>query len=79
LYEPGSLQDCVAQLRFIYSQMTGDESAGLLEQIKRNAVAHVKENFNRASNVQGFADLFLQRTAAASRNRTHANLILQQI
>jgi glycosyltransferase involved in cell wall biosynthesis len=79
LYQPGSLQDCVAQLRFIYSQMTGDKSGGLLEEMRRRATAHVDQNFNRAKNLQSFADLFLQRTAAASRNRTHANLILQQV
>ena len=79
LYQPGSLQDCLAHLRFIYSQKTGDESPGLLEQIKRNAVAHIDQNFNRAKNLQSFADLFIQRTAAATRNTTHANLILQQI
>ena len=66
MYQSGSLQDFVAQLRFIYSQMAGDESAGLLEQIKRNA-AHIDQNFNRAKNLQSFADLFLQRTAAATR------------
>ena len=79
LYQHGSLQDCVAQLHFIYSQMTGDESAGLLKQIKRNAIAHVDHNFNRGRNLQSFADLLLQRTAAASRKTSHANLILQQI
>jgi glycosyltransferase involved in cell wall biosynthesis len=89
LYERGSVEDCVAHLRFIYSQMTGhqraaaeapgDESAGLLEQIKRRAVAHIDQNFNRNTNLQSFGDSFLQRTAAASGNRTHANLILQQI
>lgn len=79
LYEPGSLQDCLAKLHFIYSQMTGDESGDLLNDMRRRAVAHVDQNFNRAKNLQSFADLFLQRTAAASRNRTHANLILQQI
>jgi len=79
LYQPGSLQDCVAQLRFIYSQMTGDKSGGLLEEMRRRATAHVDQNFNRAKNLQSFADLFSQRSAAARRNRTHANLILQQV
>jgi glycosyltransferase involved in cell wall biosynthesis len=79
LYQPGSLQDCLAHLRFIYSQKTGDASPGLLEQIKRNAVAHIDQNFNRAKNLQSFGGLFFQRTAAATRNTTHANLILQQI
>jgi glycosyltransferase involved in cell wall biosynthesis len=89
LYERGSVEDCVAHLRFIYSQMTGhqraaaeapgDESAGSLEQIKCRAVAHIDQNFNRNTNLQSFGDSFLQRTAAASENRTHANLILQQI
>jgi colanic acid/amylovoran biosynthesis glycosyltransferase len=79
LYERGSLQDCLAKLHFIYAQMTGDESAGLLQRIKHNAVTHVEQNFNRARNLQSFGDLFLQRTGAASQDRTHANLILQQI
>jgi len=79
LYERGSLENFVAHLQFIYSQMTGDQSGGLLEQIKCNAVTHVHQNFNRTRNLQSFGDLFLHRTAAASRNRTHANLILQQI
>ena len=79
LYERGSLQDCLAKLHFIYAQMTGDESAGLLQRIKHNAVTHVEQNFNRARNLQSFGDLFLQRTGAASQDRTHANLILQQV
>jgi colanic acid/amylovoran biosynthesis glycosyltransferase len=79
LYQPGSLQDCLAKLRFIYSQMIGDESGGLLHDMRRRAAAHIDQNFNRAKNLQSFADFFLQRTAAATRNRTHANLILQQI
>lgn len=79
LYEPGSLQDCVAQLSFIHSQLTSENGARLLERIKQSAIVHVGQNFNRAKNLQSFADLFLQRTAAASRKRTHANLILQQI
>jgi colanic acid/amylovoran biosynthesis glycosyltransferase len=79
LYQPGSLQDCLAKLKFIYSQMAGNESGGLLEQIKCDAVTHVRQNFNRTRNLQSFADLFLQRTAGASREWTHANPILQQI
>lgn len=89
LYEPGSLEDCVAHLHFIYSQMTGrrhaargaealaDESAGLLEQMRRNAGAHIEQNFNRTRNLQRFGDLFLQRSTAPG--ETHANFILQQI
>jgi glycosyltransferase involved in cell wall biosynthesis len=79
LYERGSLQDCLAKLHFIYAQMTGDESAGLLQRMTHNAVTHVDQNFNRARNLQSFGDLFLQRTGAASRDKTNANLILQQI
>ena len=79
LYEPGSLQDCLAKLHFICSQMTGDEFGGLLHDMRRRAVAQVDQNFNRAKNLQSFGDLFVQRSAAASGNRTHANLILQQI
>ena len=79
LYEPGSLQDCLAKLHFICSQMTGDQSGGLLHDMRRRAVAQVDQNFNRAKNLQSFGDLFVQRSAAASGNRTHANLILQQI
>jgi colanic acid/amylovoran biosynthesis glycosyltransferase len=79
LYQPGSLQDCLAKLKFIYSQMAGNESGALLEQIKCDAVTHVRQNFNRTTNLQSFADLFLQRTAGASRDWTHANPILQQI
>jgi hypothetical protein len=59
--------------------MTGDKSGGLLEEMRRRATAHVHQNFNRAKNLQSFADLFSQRSAAARRNRTHANLILQQV
>jgi glycosyltransferase involved in cell wall biosynthesis len=79
LYERGSLEDCVAHLQFIYSQMKDGDCARLLERIKQSAIAHIDQNFNRARNLQSFGDLFVQRTAAASRNRTHANLILQQI
>ncbi|MGE5056603.1 MAG: glycosyltransferase family 4 protein [Acidobacteriota bacterium] len=79
LYQPGSLQDCLAKLHLIHLQMTGDESGDLMHDMRRRAVAHVDQNFNRAKNLHSFADLFLQRTAAASRNRTHADFILQQI
>jgi glycosyltransferase involved in cell wall biosynthesis len=79
LYQPGSLQDCLAKLRFVCSQMTLDESGGLLHDMRRRATAHVDQNFNRTRNLQSFADLFLQRTAAARRNRTNASLILQQV
>lgn len=91
LYQPGSLEDCVAHLNFIYSHMRGnpqsapcavapsDESSGLLERMSCSAIAHIQQNFNRATNLQKFADLLLERSAAAGGTRTHENLILQQI
>ena len=91
LYKPGSVGDCLAQLQFIASRaknlaasegdsFPGRSQAGLnLQQIRRCAMRHVRENFERNKNLQVFGDRFVERISTNYPSRTDANFILQQI
>jgi glycosyltransferase involved in cell wall biosynthesis len=87
LYKPGSVRDCLAQLQFIASQaknpaafFPGRSQAGLnLQQIRRRAMQHVRENFERKKNLRVFGDRFVERISTNYPSRTDANFILQQI
>jgi glycosyltransferase involved in cell wall biosynthesis len=92
LYQPGSLRDCVAQLEFIHlltkaetrSRQPGppffsDEGVSRLDEIRRRAAAHIRENFNRERNLGVFCDLLIRRIAGRSEKSPDANFILQQI
>jgi colanic acid/amylovoran biosynthesis glycosyltransferase len=91
LYRPGSLDDCVAQLQLIHSMVVGDrsrqspapffscEAASGLDEIRRSALAHIRQSFDRKKNLEAFGDLFRRRICAGNENRADANFILQQI
>jgi glycosyltransferase involved in cell wall biosynthesis len=91
LYQPGSVRDCLAQLQLIASlakrpsacerdDVPSRSQAGLnLQQIRRRAMQHVRENFERKKNLRVFGDRFVERISTNDRSRTDANFILQQI
>ncbi|HKU24071.1 MAG TPA: glycosyltransferase family 4 protein, partial [Candidatus Sulfotelmatobacter sp.] len=73
LYQPGQLNDCVAHLQFVdwlirawrrsqESKDSSPEAARYLMRIRRKAVDHVVQNFNREKNLERFGDLFIERT-----------------
>jgi colanic acid/amylovoran biosynthesis glycosyltransferase len=85
LYEPGSLEDLVGQLLFIYSLMPAHgspdlpcilSSANQLDRVRHAALVQVRHNYNRPRNLRLFGDLFIQRTTAGS---IHEDSVLQQI
>lgn len=69
LYRPGSIEDFVAKVETIRS------SRPALRTIRYRARRHVLENFNRATNLAEFAEIF---PALVAENR-HENPLLQQI
>jgi colanic acid/amylovoran biosynthesis glycosyltransferase len=87
LYEPGSQGDFVARLMLIHSSLTKQEhrrslmpsAAESLDWIRHGARAQVRRNFNRQTNLEFFADLFLQRVSARTESLHHENFVLQQI
>jgi glycosyltransferase involved in cell wall biosynthesis len=62
LYKPGSMDDLVQCLSFIRSQLQS-APAERLEWIRHGARIHVRQNFNRSTNVHLFADILLRRIA----------------
>lgn len=90
LYEPGQIEDCVAHLQFIdwlirawrRSQKFENRSskpALYLSEVRRMAMAQVRQNFERQKNLAAFCDLFLDRVFALNESRSDAHLVLQQI
>jgi len=94
LYESGSMNDLVDCLSFIDSMMRaeskGDQrrphhaaAARQLDWIRHAARVQVRHNFNRKTNLDFFAEMFLQHLAYKSRQKSKnipdENLILQQI
>ena len=88
LYEPGSIHDLVDCLMFVRSNLKGDARASQqfangsslrLDWIRHAARIHVQHNFNRQTNLERFAELFLRRTVSESKIIPDENLILQQI
>ena len=91
LYQPDSVRDCLAQLQLIAwltripaagggEAFSGRSQAGLnLQQIRRCAMQHVQENFERKKNLRVFGDRFVERISTNCPSRTDANFILQQI
>jgi hypothetical protein len=58
----------------------GRSQAGLnLQHIRRHAMQHVRENFERKKNLRVFGDRFVERISTNYPSRTDANFILQQI
>jgi colanic acid/amylovoran biosynthesis glycosyltransferase len=69
LYQPGSIEDFVAKIETI------NNSRSALRSIQYRARRHVLENFNRATNLAEFAEIFPALVAGTH----HENSLLQQI
>jgi glycosyltransferase involved in cell wall biosynthesis len=86
LYKPGALEDLVARILFLDTQMRSEDRypVSRLDWVRHAAEAHVFHNFDRRKNLVHFADQFLQ--LIATRDVTdqnwrppHEDLVLQQI
>ena len=87
LYQPGSLDDFCSRLGFIRArreprpELPADiaQTAGRLDWVRFAAQLQVRHNFNRKTNLESFADLFLQRIAPRTESTPDENFVLQQI
>jgi len=87
LYQEGSQGDFVARLLFIHSLMRKQQcrrrmmpsAAEPLDWMRLAARVQVRHNFNRQTNLEAFADLFLQQVSAKTESLLHENFVLQQI
>jgi glycosyltransferase involved in cell wall biosynthesis len=87
LYQAGSQGDFVARLLFIHSLMRKQRrrrwalssAVEPLDWMRLAAVAQVRHNFNRQTNLEAFADLFLQQVSARTESLPHEDFVLQQI
>jgi colanic acid/amylovoran biosynthesis glycosyltransferase len=92
LYEAGSLDDFVARLLFIRSQMQEPDhphpqilpagflsAARPLDWVRHAAQVQVRHNFNRRKNLESFGELFIQQIAAQAGSLRHENSVLQQV
>jgi colanic acid/amylovoran biosynthesis glycosyltransferase len=77
LYEPGSLEDFVAQVELIY------HSRSPLDSLGKSARKHVLQHFNREKNLAAFCDLLLTQVNLGHirpvERRSHESPVLQQI
>jgi glycosyltransferase involved in cell wall biosynthesis len=73
LYQPGVLED------FVWRVMEICESLRALDSVRRNAREHVRVHFNRQTNLQSFADLFLEQIGQGVGSCADENPVLQQI
>lgn len=88
LYAPGSMADFLDQLLLIRSLILAnscklpnrpESPANPLPWIRHAARVHVLHNFNRARNLERFADLFLSCVHPKAENVADENLVLQQV
>jgi colanic acid/amylovoran biosynthesis glycosyltransferase len=87
LYQPGSQGDFIARVLLIHSLLRKHEPHGRtplsaakpLDWMRYAAQVHVRHNFNRQTNLESFADLFLQQVSARTESPSHENFVLQQI
>jgi colanic acid/amylovoran biosynthesis glycosyltransferase len=81
LYEAGSMDNFVARLLHIRSQMQspGDSlsSGRQLDQIQHAARMQVCETFNRRRRLQFFGDFFLRRVSPQAESAPHEDFVLQ--
>jgi len=73
LYKPGSLE------HFVWRATEICESLRALDSVSRNAREHVRVHFNRPTNLQEFADLFLENMGRDVGSCGDENPVLQQI
>ena len=87
LYQPGSQGSFVARLLLIHSLLRKQElRRGLLPSaeeslhwVRHGAQVQVRHNFNRQTNLESFADLFLHQVSARTASLPHEDFVLQQI
>lgn len=92
LYQAGSMSDFVDRLLFIHSLVRARSgpplnrfdpyarsAARVLDWIRHGAQTQVRHNFNRAKNLDSFADMFLRRISPRSASVADENFVLQQI
>jgi colanic acid/amylovoran biosynthesis glycosyltransferase len=87
LYQAGSQGDFVAHLLLIDSLLKKQErrrgllpsAAESLDWVRHGARVQVHHNFNRQTNLESFADLFLQQVSARTASLPHEDFVLQQI
>jgi colanic acid/amylovoran biosynthesis glycosyltransferase len=91
LYQSGSMSDFVDRLLFIHSLMRAQagargpfdryirSAAKVLDWIRYGAQVQVRHNFNRATNLNLFANLFLRQIARQPASIPDENFVLQQI
>lgn len=87
LYRAGSQGDFVARVLLIHSLLRKQErqkrllpsATKSLDWMRHAARVQVRHNFNRQTNLESFAELFLQRVSARIESPSHENFVLQQI
>lgn len=90
LYKSGSMGYFLGRLLLVRSLLPGQTSmdpkrsdpasAGrTLDWVRHAARVHVRQNFNRKTNLESFAELFVRRIAPRIESIPHENLILQQV
>jgi len=92
LYQSGSMSDFVDRLLFIHSLVRARRgpalnrfdpyarsAARVLDWIRHGAQTQVRHNFNRAKNLDSFAEMFLRRISPRSASVADENLVLQQV
>src|SRR5579864_8394891 len=90
LYKPGSLQDFVGQLLLIHSQIKPPGQCDPryralsftmpLDWVRHGAAVQVRNNFDRRTNLNSFAEKFIAELGTHSRSiHCHENPLLQQI
>jgi glycosyltransferase involved in cell wall biosynthesis len=87
LYKAGSLEDFVAKILLIHSMTPSPTdrpshtllASRQLDRMRYAARVQVRNNFNRKTNLESFADLFLQWIAPGTESDTNENFVLQQV
>lgn len=91
LYAPGSMQDFVAQLKWIYAihrpELSSDQSGypdaldakADAERMRYAAWARVSQSYNQEKNLAAFADLFLRQVTPSTEGSLNEDFVLQQI
>jgi len=94
LYTAGSMEDFLDRMLFIRSLIQAERAADRrrsdvhtsllstamhLDWVRHAARVQIRHNFNRATNLKSFGDLFIPRIAARRERLPHEDFVLQQI